>query len=342
LIEEFSFLVRSLSTFLVVSMGFGDRPNILILAGGGGHTGFAYSLAQRLEKEANLIFLVPYGDNLSYKRLIKFGEVNYLLKSRGPKTSICHFAVNILRAFTSSMKKIKGKIDFVVSTGSNFCIPPALVGFLKGFRLINIEAAIRFTKPSQTARILQPFSTITALQWDEQKTMLKGTLVGPLLPKPEIQPWKGDYILVTGGSFGYKLLFDIVNSSKIENVVLQTGMVDPKPYINRHPEWKIMQSSPMFPELLAGAEVVVTHFGSTALEALAYKKPTILVHNPEWKHNAGRMDAEIFAKKVGAKFITEMNLEHLIDAIECAPMQNNRIPTYCDGTKVLANMILNL
>jgi len=321
-------------------MGLKDRPNILILASGGGHTGFAYSLAQRLEKEANLVFLVPHGDTLSYKRLRRFGEVNYLIKSRGPKTSICRFAVNILRAFASSMKKVKGKFDFVVSTGSNFCIPPTFIGLLRGCRLINIEAAIRFTKPSQTARILQPFSTITALQWHEQKTMLKGTVVGPLLPEPEIQPWNGGYILVTGGSFGHKLLFDTVNSSEIENVVLQTGVVDPKPYIRRHPEWKIIQSSPTFPELLAGAELVVTHFGSTALEALAYKKPTILVHNPEWKHNAGRVDAEIFAKKVGANFISEMNLEHLMDAIERT--KNNRIPTYGNGAKVLADMILNL
>lgn len=323
-------------------MGFGNRPNILILAGGGGHTGFAYSLAQRLEKKANLVFLVPYGDTLSYKRLIRFGEVNYLLKSRGPKTSKCRFALNIMRAFISSMKKVKGNFDFVVSTGSNFCIPPAFIGLSKGFRLINIEAAVRFTKASRTARILQPFSTITALQWYEQKKLLKGTLVGPLLPKPEIQPWNGGYILVTGGSFGHKLLFDTINSSEIENVVLQTGIVDPKPYIRRHPEWKIMQFSPMFPELLAGAEVVVTHFGSTALEALAYKKPIILVLNPEWKRSVGRTDAEIFAKKVGANFISEMNLEHLMDNIETARTQNNRIPTYGNGTKVLANMILNL
>jgi UDP-N-acetylglucosamine--N-acetylmuramyl-(pentapeptide) pyrophosphoryl-undecaprenol N-acetylglucosamine transferase len=320
-------------------MGFGGRPNILILAGGGGHTGFAYSLAQKLEKKANLVFLVPYGDTISYNRLSRFGEVSYLIKPRGPKTSMCSFAVNMLRTFTSSLKKVKGKFDFVVSTGSNFCIPPALISLLKGFRLVNIEAEIRFTKPSQTARVLQPFSTITALQWHEQKTILKGTLVGPLLPEPEVQPWNGGYILITGGSFGHKLLFDTVNSSEIANVVLHTGAVDPKPYIRRHPEWKIMQSSPMFPELLAGAEVVVSHFGYTALEAFAYKKPTVVVFNQEWKRNAGRIDAEIFAKKLGANFVSEINLENLVDNIE--KTKKNRIPNYVNGAKVLANMILN-
>lgn len=33
--------------------------NVLILAGGGGHTGYGYALAQRLYGKANLHFLVP-------------------------------------------------------------------------------------------------------------------------------------------------------------------------------------------------------------------------------------------------------------------------------------------
>jgi UDP-N-acetylglucosamine--N-acetylmuramyl-(pentapeptide) pyrophosphoryl-undecaprenol N-acetylglucosamine transferase len=317
-----------------------NQPNILLLAGGGGHTGTAYSLAQRLENQANMTFLVPYGDILSHKRLSRFGKVSYLLKSRGAKTSNCRFVFNILRAFISSMKKIKGQFDVVVSTGSNFCIPPAFVSFFKGTQLINIESTVRFTKASQTARILQPFSAITALQWPEQKLLLNGTVVGPLLPKPEIQPWNGDYILVTGGSLGHKTLFDTVTKSDIKNVILQTGVVDPKPYIKQHPEWKIIQSSPNFNELLAGAEVVVTHFGSTALEALAYDKPTIIVLNPEWKRTVGKIDAEIFAKKIGAPFILKINQENLVDAIK--ETRNNRIPAFVNGAKVLSDMILNL
>jgi len=312
----------------------------LILAGGGGHTGFGYALAQRLEGKASMVFLVPQGDTLSYKRLRRFGEVDYLIKPRGAKTPTGKFAYNLARAFKMSMKKVTSGFDAVVSTGSNFCIPPALTAFSKGIRLINIEGAVRFTRASRTARILQPFSAITALHWHEQKKLLKGTVVGPLLPRPEIQPWNGGYILVTGGSLGHRLLFDAVNESELKNIVLTTGEVDPEPYRKRHPEWKIIRSSPKFPELLAGAEVVVTHFGSTALEAVAYKKPTIIVLNPEWKRTVGKTDAEIFAKKVGATFVSEINLEKLIDAIEKA--KNIEIPALRDGAKVLAEMILNL
>ncbi len=316
------------------------EKRILILAGRGGHTAFGYALAQRLEGKASMAFLVPQGDTLSYKRLSRFGEVNYLLKPRGAKTPTGKFAYNLARAFKTSTKKVTSEFDAVVSTGSNFCIPPVLIAFLKGIPIVNIEGEARFVGASKTARILQPFSAITALQWPEQKKFLKGTVVGPLLPKPEIQPWNGGYILVTGGSLGHKSLFDTLNKSNLKNVVLQTGEVNPEPYRKRHPDWKVIRLSSKFHELIAGAEVVVTHQGSTPLEAVVYKKPSVIVPNPELTRTFPKRDSEIFAKKVGAAFVSEINLERLMDAIEKA--KNMKIPALRDGAKVLADMILNL
>jgi UDP-N-acetylglucosamine--N-acetylmuramyl-(pentapeptide) pyrophosphoryl-undecaprenol N-acetylglucosamine transferase len=316
------------------------EKRVLILAGGGGHTGFAYALAQRLEDKASMTFLIPEGDNLSYERLIGFGKVDYLLKPRGAKTPTDKFTYNLARALANSMKKVKGDFDAVVSTGSNFCIPPALVAFLKGIPIVNIEGEARFIGASKTARILQPLSTITALQWTEQKNFLKGTVVGPIFAKPEIEPWNGGYVLVTGGTLGHKRLFDVLNESDLKNVVLQTGEVNPEPYRKRHPEWKVIDFSLNFHELIAGAEVVVTHQGSTPLEAVVYRKPSVIVPNPELKRTFPRRDSEIFAKKVGATFLSDFTLESLVDAIEEA--KNNKIPLLKDGAKVLAEMILNL
>lgn len=312
----------------------------MILAGGGGHTGFAYALAQRLEAKASMRFLIPEGDNLSYERLIGFGKVNYLLKPRGAKTPTDKFTYNLARALANSMKKVKGDLDAVVSTGSNFCIPPALVAFLKGIPIVNIEGEARFIGASKTARILQPLSAITALQWTEQKNFLKGTVVGPIFAKPEIEPWNGGYVLLTGGTLGHKRLFDVLNESDLKNVVLQTGEVDPEPYRKRHPEWKVLEFSLSFHELIAGAEVVVTHQGSAPLEAAVYKKPSVIVPNPELKRTFPRRDSEIFAKKVGATFLSDFTLKSLVDAIEEA--KNNKIPELKDGAKALAEMILNL
>ena len=315
--------------------------NLLILAGGGGHTGYGYALAQRLYGKASLRFLVPEGDVLSQKRLSKFGEVDFLLKPRGAETPISEFLPRLAKAFAESSKKVSYDYDVVVSTGSNFCIPPALFGWTKGIPLVNIESSVRFTKASKTAFILQPFSVITALHWAEQKKLLKkGVVVGPLLPKPEVKPCNGRYVLVTGGTLGHKQLFDVISESNLENVVLQTGRVNPEPYKKRHPEWKVLRFSPRFHEFVAGADLIVTHFGSTALEAVVYRKPMVIVLNPEWKRTVGRSDAEIFAEKVNAAFVWDVNLENLLKAMEEA--KRRTFPIFEDGAKNLAEAILRL
>ncbi|MEM3617006.1 MAG: glycosyltransferase [Candidatus Bathyarchaeia archaeon] len=315
--------------------------NVLILAGGGGHTAYGYALAQRLYERANLHFLVPEGDRLSYERLSKFGSVDFLLKPREAKTPTREFVPRLLRAFIEAFNKVPGKFDVVVSTGSNFCIPPSLFAWLKGIPLVNIESSVRFTKASKSALLLQLFSAITVLHWEEQKKLLKrGIVVGPLIPKPEVEPWNDGYILVTGGTLGHKRLFDVVSQSELKNVVLQTGKVDSEPYRRRHPEWKIIKYSAKFYELVAGADAVVTHFGATILEALVYRKPTVVVPNPEWTRTAGVEDAKQYARKVNAVLISEITLKNLLDAIEEA--KRREYPKLPDGASNLADLILKL
>ncbi|MBS7646890.1 MAG: glycosyltransferase [Candidatus Bathyarchaeia archaeon] len=315
--------------------------NVLILAGGGGHTAYGYALAQRLCGKVNLYFLVPKGDKLSYERLEKFGSVDFLLKPREPKTPTKEFLPKLAKAFAEAFKKVPSKFDVVVSTGSNFCIPPCLFAWMKNIPVVNIESSVRFTKASKSALLLQPLSTVTVLQWEEQKKLLKkGIVFGPLIPKPEIQPWNGGYILVTGGTHGHKQLFDVISKSKLKNVVLQTGRVDPEPYRKRHPEWKILEHTAKFYELIAGAETVVTHFGATILEALIYRKPIVVVPNLEWTRTAGVEDAKHYVNKVNAVLVSEITLESILNAIERA--KETKPPTLPDGADNLANFILNL
>jgi UDP-N-acetylglucosamine--N-acetylmuramyl-(pentapeptide) pyrophosphoryl-undecaprenol N-acetylglucosamine transferase len=314
---------------------------VLILVGGGGHSGYAYALAQALHKKMFLAFLVPDGDTLSERRLSKFGNVKFLIKPRGPKTSTQQFIPRLAKAFIESISQPFHEFDIVVSSGSNFCVLPAIMAWMRGVPVVNIESPVRFSKPSKTARILQHFSAITALHWEEQKRLLNGVVVGPIVPNLEIKPEKRGYILVTGGTHGHKLLFDAMAESNLHNVVLQTGKVDPKTYVEKHPEWRVLTFTEGFQELLAGAEVVVTHFGLTALEAaVVYKKPVVIVLNPEWTRTVGAEDAELLAEKINAVFVSETNLETLLNAIEEA--RNRTAPTLPSGAENLAKMILEL
>jgi UDP-N-acetylglucosamine:LPS N-acetylglucosamine transferase len=283
---------------------------------------------------------VPEGDSLSKERLSKFGNVEFFVKPRHPKTSANIFVALLAKAFINSVKLPINNFDVVVSTGSNFCVPPALVAWVRGVPVVNLESSVRFVKASKTARVLQPFSTLTALQWEEQKRFLKGVVVGPMLPKPEVKPWNGGYILVTGGTYGHRLLFDALAESNLHNVILQTGRVSPEPYKKKHPEWKVIASTDRFHELLAGAELVVTHFGMTLLETAVYKKPVVLVPNPEWTRTAGVEDARYLAKKLNAVLVSEIKTETLLDSINEA--RNRKVPVLPDGAQNLANEIITL
>jgi len=317
------------------------QGRVLILAGGGGHTGYAYALAQALHGKVFLFFLAPEGDALSERRLSKFGKVQFLIKPRGPKTPAHQFVTRLTKAFMESVGQSFHEFDVVVSSGSNFCVLPAIMAWMRGVPVVNMESPVRFSKPSKSARVLQPFSAITALHWEEQKRLLKGVVVGPILPKPEVKPENRGYILVTGGTYGHRLLFNTLAESDLHNIVLQTGPVDPTPYIKKHPEWKVFTVTEGFHELLAGAELVVTHFGLTVLEAaVVYKKPVVLVPNPEWTRTVGAEDAEYLARKINAVFVSETKIESLLNAIKEA--RKRKVPLLPDGAENLANMIIEL
>lgn len=319
-----------------------SKAAVLLLAGGGGHTAYAYALAQKLYGKCELGSLVPQGDRLSYERLSRYSNVAELNKPRGPKTPTYSFVAGLLVSGFRSLRMVKPEHRVVVSTGSNFCIPPSLTGYLKGKKLINIESSVRFTRASSTARILSRISDITVLQWEDQKKLFdNGVVYGPLIPAPEAEVSDKGYILVTGGTFGHKTLFDIISSTDYKNVVLQTGKVDQTPYRLAHPEWEILDFSSSFYRYIAGAKVVVTHFGETALEsALVYRKPTVIVVNPEWTRTVGADDATRLAQHLGAQLITELNKETLVRAIENSASSSP--PRIQDGSVRLAQDILNM
>lgn len=315
------------------------KKRILILAAGGGHTGYAYALAEELHRKASISFLVPLGDSLSAKRLSKFGPVGFLLKAREPKTPNHIFIVRLIHALLDSFRLDLRKFDVVVSAGSNFCIPPALVAWMRRIPIVNIESPVRFVKPAKSTCLLQHFSAITALHWEEQTKLLKGIVVGPILPKPEVPSNNKGYILVAGGTYGHKLLFDKLSESSLHNVILQTGKVNPHLYLKRHPEWKALRVTDRFNELIANAELVVTHFGVTVLEALVYKKPIVLVPNPEWTRGASLEDAKQLAEKINAVTVFEIEVENLLKAMQEA--RRLKTPVFQDGAKNLATLILS-
>jgi len=122
-----------------------------------GHTGYAYALAQALRKKVFLSFLAPEGDALSERRLSKFGKVEFLIKPRGPKTPARQFIPRLAKAFMDSVGQPFHEFDVVVSSGSNFCVPPAIMAWMRGVPVVSMESPVRFSKPSKTGPHITAF-----------------------------------------------------------------------------------------------------------------------------------------------------------------------------------------
>ena len=316
----------------------GYLKKILILAGGGGHTGYAKILSEELHGRAELSFLAPEDDHLSKELLREYGPVDQLIKPRHPTTPTWRWSLRFPKAFYNSIGKIKRDLDYVVSTGSNFCISPSIIAWLKGISVINLESADRFTRASSTAKILQPFSEITALQWEEQKKILKGKVFGPFLPRRKVEPWNGGYVLIAGGTLGgYPELLNAASDSQLENVILQTGKVEPHSYSERHPEWRVFSTIDNFFEVIAGADVVVAPPGATPLEAAAYGKSIVVVRYPEWSRAGTLKDAGLFARKLNASFLSHISSVNLLEAIQ--QCENKPTLELINGAKTLAEYI---
>jgi UDP-N-acetylglucosamine:LPS N-acetylglucosamine transferase len=207
---------------------------------------------------------------------------------------------------------------------------------------VNLEGSVRFTSASKTDKILAKTATLTALQWEEQKQFIpKGEVFGPMLAKPELEPYDGGYILVIGGTYGHKLLFQAFDSTKMEKVLLQAGALYSPEFVKRHPSWKVIDYSDQFHELIAGADVVVTHFGETIIDsALVYGKPTVISVNPDWTRTAGFEDATILSEKVYGSLLSDFTPEAVLEAIEGA--RKSRPPQISGGAEPLCRRILQL
>ncbi len=266
--------------------------NIVFIASGGGHTGYAIAVAERLldlYRDVEPVFIVPSNDKWSIdrikKRLWKKTRIIEVEKPLKPDEPFIRLFTRIPKAVYDSLTKITGK-GIIVCTGSNHGLAPSVIGkYLHRYQLFCIEDVFRLTNMSKANRILYKlFNAYMFLQWSEQKRFYprRSVVVGPVYEKPVYSPWNGDYVLVITGTIGHKKLVDILLKTNLEKVVIQTGPLDPSYVTSAKPEWKAFRYDPDIDKWIAGAKVVISHPGVTMVNAvLAYRKPVIVIYNPD-------------------------------------------------------------
>ena len=314
--------------------------SVLILAGGGGHTGYGVMLAEQLHKKVELHFLVPSNDSLSRKLTEKYGKVEELIKPRHPTTNYFHFVFRFIYALIQALFKVHGSHSYVISTGSNFCIPPSIIAWIKGIPIISIESADKLASASKTARYLQKIAKLTVLQWEEQKQFLDGEVFGPFFLQQEIERRNDGYLLVAGGTYGYKELIDAAINLQHSSVVLQIGSLNKTEYQKKQPEWRIFKNIPNFKQVLAYADMVITPPGATAMEAYSLGKPLVIIRYPRWSKAGTQKEAKLFSEKLNAPFIDIITTKEIENAI--IETKNRPRINLENGAKKLATQILTV
>ncbi|MCG3108074.1 UDP-N-acetylglucosamine--N-acetylmuramyl-(pentapeptide) pyrophosphoryl-undecaprenol N-acetylglucosamine transferase [Metallosphaera sp. J1] len=310
---------------------------LLIIASGGGHTGFAKAIAEYLPFKAD--FVIPEGDENSRKLVSPYaGKIYEVSKPRDPKGSNYSLVTKGFRALHQSISL--PRYDVVVATGSNHSVIPSLFQRVKGSTLFALESQDRIVTRGKAVSVLSHFSKGVFLHWKEQSSLYRnGIVVGPILQRRKYDPVDEGYILVTAGTEGFKALFDKISNLGLTNLIIQTGKVSPEPYAKKG--IKAFSFDPDIERLIAGASVIITHQGKTAMEsAVLYGKPTILVFNRSLTRAATFEDVKLYSEIIGARFLEDPSTwddEKLVEAINERKKPNSHQP----GTEKLVKVIMD-
>lgn len=322
---------------------------VVLTASGGGHTGYAVAVAEALLSRGHkVVLIVDPSDKWSIAKIRKrLGDIDlvYFRRLRSPKEGLDKLIARFPRRLAEShpLYKVLNDVDIAICTGSNHGLIPSIIARIIGKKVLCIEAVDRIVTRSKTVALLHDIGIASAvLHWPSQRRLYKrGVVVGPIYEGPIYKPDNKDYILVITGTEGNPALIAKLLRTRLNNVIVQTGRSTPPSLIKKYkPKWRAIRYYPDIAKLMAEASLVIAHQGLSIVEAaLAYRKPVLLVLNPDLPNTSGENDAENLAKYLNTRCInprriTPQGLEKEIqEAMERTP------PSYPGGAVVLADYI---
>jgi len=297
-----------------------DQEGITLFASGGGHTAYAIAIGERLVDKGyrgKLTYVVPRGDKWSIDRIrlrIRNVELIEITKPLNPLEPYTTLFKRLSNAFIDSLNNIFRE-SIIICTGSNHNLFPILLSrYLGGnTNIYCVEDVFRIWNRSRTIDIIYKTTRSTVfLQWVEQRKLyeVNGLYMGVVFEKPIYVSRDEGYILVTTGTIGNRYLFKLLYRSGLRNLLIQTGWVNPSLLTNNVLGWKAFRYEPDLDKLIANASLVIASPGITAINvAQAYRKPMIMVYNPDIVLGAGFDEIKFVADQMGVPFIDPRNME---------------------------------
>lgn len=93
--------------------------------------------------------------------------------------------LNLIRNFGLALRVMRCRqAQAIVTTGAAVSVPFAIVGRLRGVRVVYIESMARISSPSLTGRLVYPFANTFIVQWPGMKRLFRraelfGTVFDP-------------------------------------------------------------------------------------------------------------------------------------------------------------------
>lgn len=283
---------------------------LFLIASGGGHTGFALAVGLRvkeLKPDTRTVYIVPRNDKWSIYRILRVdpeAEIREVTKPLKPLEPYIFLLKRFMKSFIESIRSLEHAVLFC--SGSNHSLLPALISrYLHRSITFCVEDVFRFKKRSKTLDLLYKFARINVfVQWPEQRKLYseKSIYAGVLFEKPLYPVRDKGYILVITGTVGNRYLLKLLLKTRLENLVIQTGALDPK--LLRRKEWKVFRFDPDIDKLIANASLVISAPGITVINVTqAYRKPAVMVHNPDFTITADYYETKRVADYLGIPFI---------------------------------------
>lgn len=321
---------------------------ILLVAGGGGHTGHAYIFSQFLKRYFKLSFIIPRGDTYSRIKLRDLGEIYEAVKPFQPTEPYTTNIYKIVEAFIDVLHIPIQEYKLVICFGSNHCIAPIIYARIKGVKTLLVESPMRIVSQSRAYKYLKYFADYIFVSWNEQLKYYppeKTVVIGPYYEKAKHPPRNEGYILVLTGTHGFPELVEEILKLPLEKAVIQTGRDDPEKYRRRKPEWVFFDYDPDLGRWISGAEIVVSHLGRTIIDSIyTYCKPVVIVPNPRWIRGVTIKDAVELARKTRSIITVadKLGIEHIEKAIKNKPYIEELCTNTINGAEKASEIILRI
>jgi len=338
--------------------GRSGRPRVAIAASGGGHTGYAVAVAQRLRGRAEILYIADPRDRWTLEKLSREhpgAPVLPLPRLRGPGEPLLEKLLSRGAPAAAAVLRLarilrRLRVDALICTGSNHSLLAALAAHLASVeRIYCVEAIDRVATRSKTPAIIHDLGLGTVLlHWPQQRRHHpRGLVVGPIVPRPSgppAPPPPRGHVLVLTGTVGNPRLIQLLLRTRLDNVVLQTGRLTPPELVEKaRPGWRALRYTPDPAPLIRGARLVLSHQGLGLAEAaLAHRRPVLLAYNPDLHMTSGWHDAVMLARLLGTEALDPSKAEpwELEEAVQRAAQR--KPPRYPDGARAAAKLVLEM